>query len=237
MLAAALASLLITAPPADKLSFLDTVAGRGQDKVEKGDVISAGYRGWLYESGVEFDSSKTKAPISFRVGDAGVIRAWQEGLLGMTEGAHRILLAPPAFGYGKEGNGPIPANATLGFDIQILRVDKKGNKAVLAIQEKQAGDGLGAKDGDKLEIHYTGTFLNGVKFDSSRDRGQTFNITLGTDRVIKGFEQGLRGMKQGQRRIVTIPYDLAYGEKGAGAVIPPFATLVFDLEIVKIGRA
>lgn len=236
MFAAASLALLLAAPP-QKLQFLDVVAGTGADKIEKGDVVSIGYRGWIYSTGTEFDSSKTKAPASFKVGEGSVLKAWNEGLLGAIAGTRRVILAPPAFAYGDKISGSIPADSTLGFEVDVLRVDKKNSKSVIEIQELRSGDGPESKDGDMVSLHYTGTFLNGVKFDSSRDRNQPFQVILGEGRVIKGFEQGLRGMKAGQRRKVTIPYSLGYGEKGAGGVIPPFATIVFDLELLEIKKS
>ena len=235
MFAAAPLALLLAAPP-QKLQFLDVIAGTGADKIEKGDVVSIGHRGWVYSTGAEFDSSKAKAPASFKVGDGNVLKAWDEGLIGAIVGTRRVILAPPTWGYGDKVSGNIPADSTLGFEVDVLRIDKKNTKSVIEIQELRSGDGPACKDGDAVSLHYTGTFLNGVKFDSSRDRNQPFEVTLGEARVIKGFEQGLRGMKAGQRRKVTIPYSLGYGEKGAGGIIPPFATIVFDLELLEIKK-
>ncbi len=106
----------------------------------------------------------------------------------------------------------------------------------LQIETLREGTGDGAKDGDTLVVHYTGTLVDGTKFDSSRDRGQPFEVTLGQRRVIAGWEQGLQAMKVGEQRKLTIPPDLGYGARGAGGVIPPNATLVFDVELVEIRR-
>lgn len=104
----------------------------------------------------------------------------------------------------------------------------------LKIETLRDGAGEGAKDGDTLVVHYVGTLTDGATFDSSRDRGQPFPVTLGQRRVIAGWEQGLQGMKAGEKRRLTIPPDLGYGARGAGNVIPPNATLVFEIELLEI---
>ena len=91
-----------------------------------------------------------------------------------------------------------------------------------------------SKAGDVLTVHYTGTLENGEKFDSSVDRDQPFTFTVGVGQVIQGWEQGMVGMKIGEKKKLEIPAELGYGESGAGGVIPPNANLIFEVELISI---
>ena len=104
----------------------------------------------------------------------------------------------------------------------------------LKVEDLVVGDGPAAKAGDNLEMHYTGWLMNGTKFDSSLDRGQPFAFQLGAGQVIKGWDEGVAGMKVGGKRILIIPPALGYGARGAGGVIPPNATLKFEVQLVRI---
>ncbi len=96
------------------------------------------------------------------------------------------------------------------------------------------GAGQEAKAGDTVEVHYTGTLLDGSKFDSSLDRGQPFSFPLGAGMVIKGWDQGVAGMKVGEKVKLTIPAELGYGAMGYPPVIPANATLIFEVELLGI---
>ena len=102
----------------------------------------------------------------------------------------------------------------------------------LEIEDQIVGDGDEAAAGHTVEVHYTGWLTNGTKFDSSHDRNQTFSFKLGGGQVIAGWDQGVAGMKIGGTRKLTIPPEMGYGERGAGGVIPPNATLVFKVELI-----
>jgi FKBP-type peptidyl-prolyl cis-trans isomerase len=100
------------------------------------------------------------------------------------------------------------------------------------------GDGAAATEGKKVSVHYTGWLSNngakGAKFDSSLDRGQPFQFTLGAHQVIAGWDEGVAGMKVGGERTLIIPPELGYGARGAGGVIPPNATLIFDVQLLGV---
>lgn len=105
----------------------------------------------------------------------------------------------------------------------------------LIIEELQLGDGAEATVGQEVTVHYTGWLTDGTKFDSSKDRFQPFSFALGAGYVIKGWDQGVAGMKVGGKRKLTIPAELGYGARGAGGVIPPNATLIFEVELLQVG--
>lgn len=104
----------------------------------------------------------------------------------------------------------------------------------LVIEELRDGEGDEASAGQTVSVHYTGWLTDGSKFDSSLDRDEPFEFPLGARRVIAGWDEGVQGMKVGGRRKLTIPPELGYGKRGAGGVIPPDATLVFEVELLAV---
>jgi FKBP-type peptidyl-prolyl cis-trans isomerase FkpA len=129
--------------------------------------------------------------------------------------------APPASEFAPE----------LGVDLGAMEATESG----LYVLNVREGEGAEAVSGNTVVVHYTGWLPNGMKFDSSRDRGEPFTFVLGEGRVIPGWEEGVAGMKVGGQRRLVIPPHLGYGPIGAGDVIPPDATLVFDVELLETG--
>jgi FKBP-type peptidyl-prolyl cis-trans isomerase FkpA len=105
----------------------------------------------------------------------------------------------------------------------------------LLMETMRAGTGAEAKTGDRVTVHYVGSLTSGKKFDSSRDRGQGFKFTLGRGEVIQGWDNGVAGMRVGELRKLTIPSEMGYGARGFPPVIPPDATLVFEVELLAVG--
>ena len=104
----------------------------------------------------------------------------------------------------------------------------------LKVEDLKVGTGAEAKAGQPVSVHYVGTLTDGKKFDSSRDRNEPFSFRLGAGQVIKGWDQGVAGMKIGGLRKLTIPSHLAYGERGFSNLIPPNSTLVFEVELMAV---
>jgi FKBP-type peptidyl-prolyl cis-trans isomerase len=219
------------------LTYVDVVEGTGE-VAAKGDMVEVHYTGWVLTEGVKapepFDSSVPREETAkFPVGVGSLIKGWDEGIPGMMIGGKRELTIAPEVGYGSIERPNIPANSTLFFEVEligILRVD---------FEDTVVGDGAEAESGDVVSVHYTGwLYEDGAKvgepFDSSHNRGTPFEFPLDQGRVIKGWDQGVKGMKIGGQRTLIIPPELGYGPRGAGDVIPPNATLIFDVELLGI---
>jgi peptidylprolyl isomerase len=115
----------------------------------------------------------------------------------------------------------------------IKAADNNGNVKSMIIEDINVGEGAEVKNGDTVAVHYVGNLQDGTEFDNSKKRGEPFTFTVGGSQVIKGWEEGLIGMKIGGKRVLIIPPEKAYGERGIGP-IPPNATLVFAIELVEI---
>ncbi len=141
------------------------------------------------------------------------------------------------FGLNGFNSGASSEPQATSVDAILTELQETGKVADLRIQVLAEGSGDGAVAGDTVLVHYTGVLIDGTQFDSSRDRNEPFPVTLGEGRVIQGWERGLLGMKVGERRLLAIPAELGYGAQGFPPVIPPDATLLFDVEVLTITKA
>ncbi|MDT9301068.1 MAG: FKBP-type peptidyl-prolyl cis-trans isomerase [Limnospira sp. PMC 1286.21] len=126
------------------------------------------------------------------------------------------------------------ANFTIAQNMTNTEENLVTTDSGLQYVDLQEGTGASPQAGQTVTVHYTGTLKDGTKFDSSRDRNRPFSFTIGVGQVIKGWDEGVASMQVGGRRKLIIPADLGYGDRGAGGVIPPNATLIFDVELLKI---
>ncbi|HSP56626.1 MAG TPA: FKBP-type peptidyl-prolyl cis-trans isomerase, partial [Dehalococcoidia bacterium] len=232
------------------LQYIDLKAGGGSQP-KTGDQVTVHYVGKL-EDGTVFDDSRAKdTPFTFLLGQAAVIPGWDEGISTMHKGGKRRLIIPPDLAYGAKGFGDIiPPNATLIFDVELIEVKAgstapatppavEGNEITTASGLKyvdiEQGTGITPAAGQRVSVHYTGWLQSdGTKFDSSVDRGQPFEFTLGQGNVIAGWDEGLATMKVGGKRRLIVPPDLAYGAEGVAPAIPPNATLIFDVQLLDV---
>jgi len=235
------------------LQYVIIKKGDGK-KPKKGDEVVVHYTGKLTDGSV-FDSSVERGkPFSFKLGAGQVIKGWDEGIALLQVGDKATFTIPPELGYGKRGSPPvIPANATLIFDVELMDVvemdvvekvvpkpfDIAGKETVTTKSGLQyimvkEGSGVQPESGKQVFVHYTGYLNDGSIFDSSVERGQPLPFTLGTGQVIKGWDEGVALLKVGGKARLIIPYGLAYGEKGYPGLIPPNATLTFDVELVDV---
>jgi peptidylprolyl isomerase len=233
---------------ASGLQYAIVEEGSGESP-EPGDVVSVHYTGTLTD-GTTFDSSYQRGePIKFPVGIGQVIPGWDEGISLLDEGDKARFVIPPELAYGEQGaGGVIPPNATLIFDVELVSVEPGPPEAPTEVAESdytttesglkyydlEEGSGPSPEEGQQISVHYTGWLEDGTMFDSSLLRGEPFTFPVGTGQVIPGWDEGVASMKVGGKRQLVIPADLAYGEQGAGGVIPPDATLIFEVELLDV---
>jgi len=228
----------------------DYVVGTGA-AAGNGSKIKVHYTGYLTDGSV-FDSSIPRGrPYTLDLGKGRVIKGWDQGLQGMRAGGKRKLTIPPAMGYGDRGKGKIPAGATLVFTLEIVGIaapvpdpqplaifdgtpvsrDARANGLVLI--DYKLGTGAIARKGDTVQVHYRGTLKDGTVFDSSYPKKRPIEFRLGVGRVIKGWDEGIAGMRVGGVRTMQIPAVLGYGARGKGK-IPANSDLTFNVELMSV---
>lgn len=210
----------------------------------KGDQIEAHYVGTL-TNGKKFDSSRDRnETFSFSLGAQQVIAGWDEGFSYLKTGEIATLIIPSTLGYGSQDMGDIPPNSTLIFEVELVSIKKPiayapyNDKGKDTIKLKSGlkyiiihpGDKTNkAKEGQTASIYYAGYLMNGEKFDGNFGGFDPFKLPVVGAGVIGGWREILPLMNKGMKIRVIIPPNLAYGEKGYPGVIPPNATLIFDM--------
>jgi peptidylprolyl isomerase len=220
---------MINTKPAPKVEMTDLVVGTGAE-AKSGMNLKVNYTGTL-TNGTVIDSSAGSEPAEFVLNPGQVMPGWEQGLPGMKVGGTRVLTIPAELAYGSQGTAQIPPDSTLIYVFELLDVQAAPQ---VKIEDIQVGTGAAAVPGATLTVNYTGTLADGTVFDSSYSRNEPFTLQLGAGQVIPGWEQGLEGMKVGGKRKLTIPPSLGYGAQGAGNVIPPNATLIFEVELLDV---
>lgn len=234
---------------ASGLQFKDWTVGTGETP-SAGAMVQVEYSGWLTD-GKLFDSSYKRADaFRFPLGKGKVIPGWDEGVASMKVGGKRRLVIPAELAYGSRERPNIPANSTLVFDVELLgiappRVAPEKPQTVAKLEKTETGlqyydlvVGTGAtpQPGAKVKVDYAGWLKDGTRFDTSLERPHPIAFELGKGMVIAGWDQGIATMKEGGKRQLVIPPELAYGDGGRPPVIPPKATLVFEVELVDAGE-
>lgn len=234
------------------VKFRDAKEGIGE-ACPVGASVTIHYTGWTIDGNVFDTSKKTGAPANFALG--GLIKGWQVGIPGMKPGGVRKLVIAPAMGYGAENKPNIPANSTLIFEVELVSfvapknvstgpgrelsdgsnggTDDPGLKDLDGLKYRDLKEGTGdpAKPGATVTIVYTGWTVDGNVFDSSKKTGAPATFDLND--LIPGWQKGIPGMKPGGVRKLVIPGALGYGPRGRGESIPPNATLIFEIELIK----
>jgi peptidylprolyl isomerase len=247
------------------LEFMDDSLGSGRE-AKNGDLVQINFSGWIVRDSTNLfsdwtkDSTKimsyigstnqTRKPMKFVLGKNSFINGIDEGIVGMKEGGYRTIIIPSKLAYGERGLPPvIPPNSDLRFQVQLIEVkdaiivkkwDVDTTKyKTLSDGIKYAivapGDSAAIDSGDVVTLHYSVFLENGKKFDSSVERGEPLVFAYKEQPLVKGFNEAVGMMTKGERAEFVIPPDLAYGSQG-NSVIPPNATLVFDIEILYVAK-
>lgn len=211
--------------------------------------VKVHYTGWLTDS-TRFDSSRDRGqPLEFSLGAGMVIKGWDEGIAGMKVGEVRKLIIPPEFGYGNRAIGPIPANSTLIFEVELLDFQKgmepdsfpsqwktfpwKEKVPGVLVFDQKSGQGQKARPGSHVKVHYTGWLMGGTQTSSSKISNQPLDVVLGAGKLISGWDRGLEGAQSGSVRYLRLDPSMAYEDKALPR-IPPNSELMFRLEVLEV---
>uniref|UniRef100_A0A8C4NBS0 peptidylprolyl isomerase n=1 Tax=Eptatretus burgeri TaxID=7764 RepID=A0A8C4NBS0_EPTBU len=196
------------------------------------DFIRYHYNGTLLD-GTMFDSSyQRNKTYNTYLGMGYIIKGMDEGLLGMCTGEHRTITMPPHLAYGEQGAGSIPGSAVLVFDVILVDFHNPTDEVQTEIFALPDNCVRKSRKGDLLRLRYNTTLMDGTLLDSSDMYGKTYNVVLGSGRLVSGMESALAGMCVSEKRRGTIPPHLAYGEEGIAGDVPGSAVLLFDVELI-----
>uniref|UniRef100_F7HEF9 peptidylprolyl isomerase n=1 Tax=Macaca mulatta TaxID=9544 RepID=F7HEF9_MACMU len=203
--------------------------------VRSGDFVRYHYVG-TFPDGQKFDSSYDRdSTFNVFVGKGQLITGMDQALVGMCVNERRFVKIPPKLAYGSEGvSGVIPPNSVLHFDVLLMDIWNSEDQVQIHTYFKPPSCPRTIQVSDFVRYHYNGTFLDGTLFDSSHNRMKTYDTYVGIGWLIPGMDKGLLGMCVGEKRIITIPPFLAYGEDGDGKDIPGQASLVFDVALLDL---
>ena len=224
-----------------------TVLSQGSGPLpKKGEKIYVIYTG-RFTNDTVFDASSKAGfnPLPFHVGQREVIAGWDSVFSHLHGGDIATMTIPPQYGYGAMARGAIPANSTLKFDVEVINIvarpmpwDAKGKDTITTksglkiVMFETHPEAPLPTIGKNVSVHYSGFLLDGSIFDSSVERGAPFSFQLGMGHVIKGWDEGIALLHKGEKAKLIIPFELAYGAQGRPPVIPPKATLIFDVQLV-----
>jgi peptidylprolyl isomerase len=241
------------APVNSGLIFEEIVAGTGA-QAQPGDIVAVHYRGTLAD-GTEFDSSYGRGePFTFQLGTGQVIPGWDEGIAMMKEGGQARLTIPPELAYGDRDLPGIPAGSTLFFDVELVSVtpgptptpapemaevaeaDFTVTDSGLKYAVLQPGDGAKPQLGEIVGVYFTAWLEDGTVFGDVRS-GEPVQFIVGQEELLAGLDEAVLLMQQGEKAQFVIPSELGFGAEGAPGLIPPDATLIFEMELASISPA
>jgi peptidylprolyl isomerase len=238
-----------TTTPAENpgsFSQTDTVLGTGT-LASSTNIVGIRYSYWLYSAsaadhkGTKIDSNLTSAtPYVFTLGASGNLKGLDQGVTGMKIGGQRTLIIPASLAFGATASASIPANSGLVFDVQLTDVQALAEAPAFGTVDTVVGTGTTAIAGSTANVKYSAYLYSsvaadhkGILVDTNTTSTTNFAFVLGGGGVIKGFDQGVTGMKVGGKRTITMPSTLAYGTSGSGS-IPGNSGMIFTIELISV---